>query len=136
MFYLTDGILLNMKRSTAANCCMLMFQREVSNGFVSKATVPATHRQTELKQNESHHVNNSTHTKNGPSLMLPRTGNSFKWLAEKIDTDMKEVRLNFNYFKQNVQNIPFAIVQIEPEAVQDAEKVYILHIEIVLKDLI
>ena len=51
---------------------------------------------------------------------------SFKWLADKIYTDLKEVRLNFNYFKQNVQNnIPFAIIQLESEAVNTPEMVKI-----------
>jgi hypothetical protein len=43
---------------------------------------------------------------------------SFKWLADKIDADLKEVRLNFNYFRQNVQNIPFAILQIDIESIE------------------
>jgi hypothetical protein len=48
---------------------------------------------------------------------------SFKWLADKIDTDLKEVRLNFDYFRQNVQNIPFALIQLDIDSIQNEESV-------------
>ena len=48
---------------------------------------------------------------------------SFKWLADKIETDLKEVRLNFNYFRQNVKNIPFALIQIDIESIKNVDLV-------------
>ncbi len=48
---------------------------------------------------------------------------SFKWLAQKIDANSKEVRLNFKYFKENVQNIPFAVLHLENEAIENEQMV-------------
>ena len=48
---------------------------------------------------------------------------SLKWLADKIGTDIKEVRLNFNYFRQNVRNIPFALIHLDAESFNSDESV-------------
>jgi hypothetical protein len=45
--------------------------------------------------------------------------NSLKWLTEKIDIDLKEIRVNFNYFRKHAINNPFAIIQLDPDAIKN-----------------
>jgi hypothetical protein len=61
------------------------------------------------------------------------SNNLFTWINEKVGIDLKEVKLNFNYFRENVKNIPFAVIQLDTNAVHNKNSVISNHLRTGLK---
>ncbi len=109
---------------------LLTLRREAANGPISSPHRDAANFKSELFKPQKIIQESSPfgsilaqQKQQYKQTQVVKSNASFKWLAEKLDTDLKEVRLNFNYFKQNVHNIPFAIIQLENEAIESQEMV-------------